>query len=305
MSQDGPQHFQVKHHVASPLKHKVMTSLPKHEKISDLKPLKALDPQLFAAIIASLKQAYSYITDRQYTEDTDTFFHHTASTALYEEHCRKKIKNRNHSLKLGGIYCNLKKTLTKIQQALKQKKLSEHQEILRDYEAEFIWHINICILVLPLLSNELKTHLSKHHSLKIDELQMLPASPQKRARVIDMHPGTPKKIKPVPFEERLTPKKMSSMDKQSEKLIRKSGSPSKFTSTPYFSSISSLLNTHPCILEMQNKKTENDKPKRKRKSKVALTLRFDMQKEAEQASFPLEKVIPPENIENKASTLTL
>ncbi|MCS5710309.1 hypothetical protein [Candidatus Berkiella aquae] len=298
MSQNGPQDFQIKHHVASPLKHKVMTSLPKDEKILALKTLKKDEPQLFADIMASLKQVYSYITDRQYVEDTPTFFHHNASAALYEEHCRTKIKNKSHGLKLGGIYCNLKKTLTKIQQALRQKKLCEQQDILRDFEAEFIWHINICIHVLPLLSEELKAHLAKHNALKVDELQAMPVSPQKRKRVSDMHPATPEKIKSLPFAERQTPKKMSSEDKKSEALIRKNGSPSKVRRTsPLFSSVASILNTHPCILEMKNKADAEDTPALN--ARVALTFQFDMQKEEEK----LPKRLEPENIENKTSTL--
>lgn len=223
MSTLGAAPFQIKQTINSPLKHKVMTTLPLPEKIQGLKPLEEQFPALYKSIMQCLKQIYSYVTDRAYIENTVTFFHHACSTALYEKFYRQKIKEKDHGKKLGSIFCQIKNTLSEIETALRNPQLEKHYELLCDFQAELIWQHNICVNVIPTLSDEVKAHLKKHANIDDKILTPLLTSPRKRTRVQSMHPGTPPSEKVIPFQERRTPKKMSLFDRLTEHLIRNHG----------------------------------------------------------------------------------
>lgn len=223
MSTNGAKSFQIKQTISSPLKHKVMTTLPLPEKIQGLKPLEEQSPTLFKNIMRCLKQIYSYVTDREYVENTVTFFHHACSTALYERFYLQKIYDKDHGKKLGNIFSLLKNIITEIETALKKPQLAEHHDILQDFHAELIWHFNIFVNVIPTLSDEVKAHLKKYSNIDDKTLSPIFASPHKRTRVLNMHPSTPPIEKTVPFLERRTPKKMSLMDRLTEHLIRNNG----------------------------------------------------------------------------------
>lgn len=223
MSVNGAASFQIKHTIQSPLKHKVMTSLPVPEKIHGLVPLQEQHPVLFKHIMHCLKLIYSYVTDRDYVENTVTFFHHACSTALYENKYSLKINEKDHGKKLGNVFNLIKKTLSEIEAALKDPRLKAHHDLLQDFHAELIWHNNICVNVIPRLSDEVKAHLKQHCSIDDTTLSPILTSPSKRSRVTKMHPGTPPSEKNVPFLERKSPKKMSMLDRLTELLIRNNG----------------------------------------------------------------------------------
>lgn len=223
MSINGSAPFQIKQIIGSPLKHKVMTSLPLPEKILGLKPLEEQSPELFNKIMQCLKQIYSYVTDRDYVENTVTFFHHGGSAALYEKYYRQRINQKDHGKKIGVTYQLIKKTLSEIEAALKNPKLERHYELLCDFHAELIWHYNICVNVIPTLSDEVKAHLKQHSNIDDKTLSPILTSPRKRTRVLNMHPSTPPSEKKVPFLERKSPKKMSMLDRLTEYLIRNNG----------------------------------------------------------------------------------
>lgn len=223
MSTNGAKSFQIKQTVSSPLKYKVMTTLPLPEKVQGLKPLEEHSPALFKNIMRCLKQIYSYVTDRDYVENTVTFFHHACSTALYEKFYLHKIHQKDHGKKLGNIFSLIKNTIDEIETALKKRKLSEHHDLLQDFHAELIWHYNIFVNVIPTLSDEVKTHLKEHSNIDAQTLKPIFTSPRKRTRVLNMHPGTPPAEKMIPFSDRKSPKKMSLMDRLTEHLIRNNG----------------------------------------------------------------------------------
>lgn len=223
MSINGSAPFQIKQIIGSPLKHKVMTSLPLPEKILGLKPLEEQSPELFNKIMQCLKQIYSYVTDRAYIEDTVTFFHHAGSSALYEKHYRLKINEKDHGKKLGVVFSLIKKTLSEVETALKIPELNLHHDLLQDFQAELIWHNNICISIIPTLNDDIKAHLKQHCHIDSDTITPILTSPRKRLRVQMMHPCTPPSEKNVPFIERKSPKKMSRQDIISEHVLRNNG----------------------------------------------------------------------------------
>ncbi len=227
MSTKGPDDFQVKNIISSPSKHKVMTSLPSPESITTLKPLETAAPKLFTKIMSGLKLIYSYVADRNYQENTVTFFHHAGSTALYEKHYCTKINGKDHGKKLGNIFPVLKNTLKEIEIALAQPHLKEHEKILLDFQAEYIWQINILVLVIKSLSQETQEHLKTHCNIDSNSLSEIITSPRKKERINQLHPLNPSLPR--------TPKKLSLTDRLTIEALQNNGSPTK--------PVSSLIST--------------------------------------------------------------
>jgi hypothetical protein len=218
MSTQGPDDFQVTDTIYSPSKRQVMSSLPAPESIYALKPLKKAAPVLFDKIIYGLRLVYSYITDREYKENTVTFFHHAGSTALYEKFCRTKINGKDHGKKLGIIFPYFTGTLKEIETALADPLLKEHEKTLLDFQAEYIWQINILVLVIKSLSPETQDHLRNHCNIDSDSLSEMLTSPRKKERVNRLHPLNPSNS---------LPKELSAPDKLSAEALRNNGSPVK------------------------------------------------------------------------------
>ncbi len=169
----------------SPLKFTLLTTLPLAEKI---KTLANINPLLAKEIQAGIKRIYSPVVERIPDEDKEHFFHHGAATTLYEEFLQVRIKDKNHSIKAGTTFNQIKKILDKINAALEE---NAQCEILKDFNAEFTAQYNIYVIALKKCAPEIKKHLQAHCSIDIDALAVTPITPRKKTRVQNMHPASP------------------------------------------------------------------------------------------------------------------
>lgn len=73
--------------------YKLLTTMPSSEF---LEKMKSLDHDYYKKSINLISMLYSYVTERNYVEDTPTFFLHVACAAAYELHTNTKIKDKDH-----------------------------------------------------------------------------------------------------------------------------------------------------------------------------------------------------------------
>ncbi|MGD9591800.1 MAG: hypothetical protein AB7V32_04685 [Candidatus Berkiella sp.] len=191
--------FTLSKTVGSPLKLRVMTSMPDSEF---LLKLEKLQEQIKTRITSCFSLIYSHVVQRNAAgEGQAHFFIHGAATALYEDHHQVLIKGKDHGKKAASIFNHIKKTLSMIEHQLANN--APKKSLLRRCQAVLIAHFNAYALALNNLTEDKKDFLKKYQN--IDEPAALPITPKKKKRIQRVHPNSPKDI---------TPKKLSRDDLQ-------------------------------------------------------------------------------------------
>jgi len=190
--------FKLQDHFSSPNKtiFRVVTSLPKEEKVN---ALWEINPNLSQEITDCLKLLYSHVTERGgHSQGKPYFFHHVASTSLYESMESVLIGNKDHGKKAATIFNKVVNTLDKIDRALSSRENSEIEQTLQEFQALLKVHHNALLTALKELPEQTQLHLLQHQSLDIEKIQLIPLSPSKKIMVQRMHPeakpSTPKRL---------------------------------------------------------------------------------------------------------------
>jgi len=200
--------FSLTGEVKSPTMLRAMTRLP---SLDTLEKLNDLQPSIAEQIKKTLTEIYSHVTQRGDAKALQVFFHHVASTVLFEVKTGGLIKGKDHAKKAASILKMIDKTLQDIEERIPSKHTSLHQqEILKLFKAILVVHKNAFVFALKQTSDTTQEHLLKHQHHDIKKEEMAPLSPSKKEIVKGCFPTSPSKPS-APG----TPQRLSSSDHRS------------------------------------------------------------------------------------------
>ncbi|MBN9288056.1 MAG: hypothetical protein BGO43_14890 [Gammaproteobacteria bacterium 39-13] len=184
----------------------IMNTLPDESLISALNRFYTPElRQLAPDIRKCLRTLYAQVVEHNALgEGESTFFYHISGSALYEISADKLIRGKDHGKKCATTYNQVKNILAKIEIALEDEYISaELQEILKNFQAEFMGHSRVLIIAMKNLPEETKLHISVYNKIQIDSLNIPVLDPEMLSKIMAIHPPvpdtTPKKITPKAY----------------------------------------------------------------------------------------------------------
>ncbi len=203
----------------SPTKKRVMTTLPRAKFI---KKIKKLDEDVSKKLITCLSMIYSHVVQRDAAgQDEAHFFISVPATSMFESHYQILIKGKDHGLKAGGIFNQIKNVLAIVEKKLKTELLDEHRNTLEICQASLMAYHNAFVAALDALPEDKKQKLENHQNISSPtELVM---TPQKLQRLKMAHPRSPNVD---------TPKKLSKRDLRAIAQLQGETSPAAVVAPP-------------------------------------------------------------------------
>ncbi len=204
--------FKLSEQVADTDFYKLMTQLPKSEEIRNVN--NTLPPYTAKMIVDCIVSIYSYVTERDYVEETETFFMHTCATVFYENRTQVLIKDRDHAKKAANILNMLENNIAELSEKLSSYPYSEQQRVtLTKFIKLLESHAMLFRLALSTASEEKRAHLKQFMGVDVDEqAPVCVLSPSKKAAIKSTYPASPQKNVASPQK---TPKKLSAADRES------------------------------------------------------------------------------------------
>lgn len=190
------QPFRLRDVVPDALHYHVMTTLPRSTYVHKLW---RLAETIGNDITYCLNMLYCQVTQRNGSgEGTPHYFFHVGATSIYETHCKKLIKGKNHTLKAGDVFMKVSKTLKKIDEELERgKEEKDNIQLLKKFRSELRVHHNLLLFSMRNAPEKTREHLVKCNSLDIDKKSEIELSEKDIKRISKMHPRavnvTPKK----------------------------------------------------------------------------------------------------------------
>lgn len=195
--------FSLTQEVKSPTMLKSMTRLPSSDT---LKRLEELTPIIREQIRKTFLEIYSHVTQRGDPSTLQVFFHHVASTVLFEVGTGNQVKGKDHAKKAASILKMIDSTLKAIEEKIPSKLINEDQkETLKLFKSILTVHKNAFIFALGKTSDTTKEHLLKHQHQDISKEVITPLSPTKKELVKSCYPSPQLKAP-------LTPQRVTSDD---------------------------------------------------------------------------------------------
>lgn len=205
----GQPTFKLSKHVQDPDLYKLITQLPKAEVIQSIDDLPPYTANLIRTCFINI---YSYVTQRDYVENRETFFIHVCGTVFYESSTNILIKEKDHAKKAANIYQMVQGTLKELREKLSHYPLNELQkEILASLIKLLESHEILFKLTLDSISEDKKQHLKEFQGLDLCKAPK-ELTPIKRKVIRAAHPSSP-------LKEEGTPKKLSQDNKISLGLL--------------------------------------------------------------------------------------
>lgn len=193
---------------------KLLVTMPAEDFLAKVENLEA---QYSEDVLNCLRNIYSYVAERNYVEDTDTFFHHVASAVLYEASQGVLIKGRDHAKKAASIVKMIANTLTRHAEYVPND--DNELEVVEEVEGLLIHHGILIENAIRLKDPITLAHLAEHcqyHCNSMAEWVLDKADKQRNRSGIHTE-KTPKK----------TPKRLTSPASKSVKSLRASAAESK------------------------------------------------------------------------------
>lgn len=198
--------FKVKSTFDSPTKYKTTTSLPSSDRIRELW---LLPKEISERILNTMADIYSHVA-RRGGKGGGTFFVNTVVTAEYElaTNLTKGIKGKNHRLKTGLTAKTIEKTITQIENTLRENQTLEKEQkaLLKIWRIWFQYQLEIYDKTIEKFSEADLARLEKDFGYSCEATEKLCLTPEKQV-IRSMHPKTPEGKKSFP--EANTPKSLT------------------------------------------------------------------------------------------------
>ena len=200
--------FKIRDYFPDQEDYKLLTTFPSE---SFLKSLERLAPLYHEDVSGCLNDLYSYITQRNFQEGSNTFYIHIASTVAYEVHHNTHIKEKDHAKKAVSILKRIFNCLNKHTEYAPES--DDDLALVEQVESLLVHHAHLINRILALVDDKIIDHLKTHCAYNPDEiLDWKISTPEKRENRSIIHAG------PSPLK---TPQKLSLEDRKASGLLRK------------------------------------------------------------------------------------